>query len=48
MASQPSLKTSAIHILPNINQTIKFGQLIEYNKRHILIRKSCWRTRLED
>ena len=30
----------AIHILPNIsrskgNQTVKFGQLIDYNMRHI-------------
>ena len=35
-----------IHILPNIsrnkhNQTIKFGQLIEYNMRNIFIQKSC-------
>ena len=34
------------HILPNIsrgksNQTIKFGQLIEYNMRNILLEKSC-------
>ena len=33
--SQPGLQTIAIHILPNIsqskgNQTMKFGQLIEY------------------
>ena len=38
--SQPGLQTIAIHILPNIsqskgNQTMKFGQLIEYNKRDI-------------
>ena len=38
MASQPGLQTIAIHILPNIsrsrrNQTMKFGQLIEYNKK---------------
>ena len=37
MMSQPSLQTIAIHILPNIsqskgNQSMKFGQLIEYNK----------------
>ena len=36
--SQPSLQAIAVHILPNTsqskgNQTIKFGQLIEYNKR---------------
>ena len=35
MTSQPGLKTIAIHILPNISQTkssqtMKFGQLIEY------------------
>ena len=37
MKSQPSLQAIAIHILPNIsqsksNQTMKFGQLIEYDK----------------
>ena len=40
MTSQPGLETIAIHILPNIsqskgNRTMKFGQLIEYNKRNI-------------
>ena len=44
MASQPGLQTIAIHILLNIsqskgNQTMKFGQLIEYNKRNILLQK---------
>ena len=39
MASQPGLQTIAIHILPNIsqikgNQAMKFGHLIEYNKRN--------------
>ena len=39
MTSQPGLQTIAIHILPNIsqskgNQTMKFGQSIEYNKRN--------------
>ena len=38
MASQSGQQTIAIHILPNIsrskdNQTMKFGQLPEYNKR---------------
>ena len=38
-------KTVAIHILPNIsrskgNQTMKFGQLIEYNMRIIFVEKS--------
>ena len=42
MTSQPSLQTIVIHILPNISeskgkQTIKFGQLIEYNKRNIFL-----------
>ena len=37
MTSQSGLQTMAINILPNIsqskdNQTLKFGQLIEYNK----------------
>ena len=40
-ASQPGKKTITIHILRNIsksksNQTMKFGQLIEYNMRNIL------------
>ena len=43
MASQPPLQAIAIHILPNIsqsksNQTMKFGKLIEYNKRNILVK----------
>ena len=47
MASQPGLQTIAIHMLLNIsqskgNQTMKFGQLIEYNKRNILLQK-LWR-----
>ena len=37
MTSQPGLQTIAIHVLPIIsqskgNQTMKFGQLIEYKK----------------
>ena len=40
MTSQPGLQAIAIHILPSTsqnkgNQSIKFGQLIEYNKRNI-------------
>ena len=40
MMSQAGLQTIAIHILPNIsqskgNQTMKFDQLIEYNKINI-------------
>ena len=39
MTSQSGLETIAIHILPNIsqsigNQTIKFGQLIKYNEKY--------------
>ena len=43
MTSQPGLQTIAMHILPNIsqskgNQTMEFGQLIEYN-RNIFLQK---------
>ena len=46
LTSQPGLQAIAIHILPNIsqskgNQTMKFGQLIEYNKRNIFLQKLC-------
>ena len=46
MASQPGLQAIAIHILPDIsqsegNQTMKFGQLTEYNKRNIFLQKLC-------
>ena len=46
MASQPGSQTIVIHILLNIsqskdNQTMKFGQLIEYNKRNIFLQKVC-------
>ena len=46
MTSQAGLQTIAIYILPNIsqskgNRTMKFGQLIEYNKRIIFLQKSC-------
>ena len=45
MTSQPGEETIVIHILPNSlrgkrNQTMKFGQLIEYNIRNILLEKS--------
>ena len=45
MTSQPGSQTIAIHIFPNIsrskgNQTMKFGQLIEYNIRNIFVEKS--------
>ena len=44
MTSQPPLQTIAMHILPNIlqskaNQTMKFGQLIEYNKTNNFLQK---------
>ena len=44
MKSKPGLQTIAIHILSNIsqikgNQTMKFCQLIEYNKRNIILQK---------
>ena len=43
---QPGWQTVAIHILLNIsrikaNQTIRFCQLVEHNKRNILLQKSC-------
>ena len=46
MTSHPGLQTIVIHILPNIpqskgNQKVKFGQLIEYNKRDIFLQKLC-------
>ena len=45
MTSQSGYKTIEIHILPNIsrskgNQTMKFGQLIEYDMRNIFLEKS--------
>ena len=45
MTSQPGQQTIAMHILLNFsrskgNQTIKFGQVIEYNLRNIFVEKS--------
>ena len=45
MASRPGKQAIAINILLNIlrnksNQTMKFGQLIEYNMRNIFLEKS--------
>ena len=45
MTSQPGWQTIVIHILPYIsrskgNQTMKFGQLIEFNMRNIFLEKS--------
>ena len=44
MTSQPGWQTIVIHILPNIsrckgNQTMKFGQLIEYDLWNIFLEK---------
>ena len=44
MTSQPGKQTIATHILPHISrtkdsQTIKFGQLIEYNMRNVFLEK---------
>ena len=46
MTSQPGWQTITMHILPNIsrskgNQTIKFGQLVDYNKQNVFLQKSC-------
>ena len=43
MTSQPGYQTIAIHILANIsrskrNQTMKFGQLIEYNRKPFFLK----------
>ena len=45
MTSQAGLQSSGIHILPNVsinkgNQTMKFGQLIEYRMRNLFVEKS--------
>ena len=45
MTSQPGKQTIVIHILPNISrskgyQTMKLGQVIEYNMRDIFLKKS--------
>ena len=46
MTSQPGLQTIATHILANISeskgkQTMKFGQLIQYNEINIFLQKLC-------
>ena len=48
MTSQPSQQTTTIQTLPNIsqckdNEIIKFGQVIDYNKRNTFVQKSCIR-----
>ena len=45
MTSQPGYEAIVMHILSNIlrskdNQTMKFGQSIEYNVRNIFVEKS--------
>ena len=45
MTPQPETQTIAIHILPYIswrkgNQTMKFGQLVEYDTTNIFLEKS--------
>ena len=44
MTSQPGLQAIAIQVLPNTlqsidNQTTKFDQLIEYNKKNIFLQE---------
>ena len=44
MTLQPGQQATAIHILSNIsrnkdNQTMKFGQIVEYNMRNIFVEK---------
>ena len=46
MTSKPGSQTIAINILPDIsqnidNQIMKFGQLIEYDKKNIFLQKLC-------
>ena len=46
MTSQPGQQTIAMHKFINIsrskeNQTMKHGQLIEYNKRNTFLEKLC-------
>ena len=46
MTSQPGQQTIPIHILPNTSrsngkQVMKFGQVIEDNKRNIFLQKPC-------
>ena len=53
MMPQPGLQKIAMHMLPNIsqsknNQTMKFGQLIEYNKRNNFFQKLCRKSGKEN
>ena len=52
VTSQSGKQTIAIHILPYIsrtkdNQTVEFGQLIEYNMKKIFLEKSYPKWRRE-
>ena len=52
MTSQSDWQTITIHILHEIsrsksNQTMKLGQLIEYNKRNIFLQKLCGKWGME-
>ena len=45
MTLQPEKQTITTHLLPNVsrgkgNQTMKFGQLLEYNMKNIFLGKS--------
>ena len=53
MTPEPGSQIIAVHILPNIsrskdNQTMKFGQLVEYNMINFfslkIIHKTWWRN----
>ena len=47
MTLYPGKLTIAIHILTNAlskGNQMKFGQLIEYNMRHIFLEKSCTKS----
>ena len=41
MTQQPGSHTIAIHILFKLRQPMIFGQVIEYNKRNVFLRKPC-------
>ena len=46
MMSQSGQQAIIVHIFPNIlqskgKQTLKIGQLIQYNKKHIFSQKPC-------
>ena len=50
MTSQPGKQATAIHVLPNISkskddQTMKFGELIEYIMKKFFLEKSYTKLR---